>query len=103
MNMYMLINIASDILTFHGGTCDDPSLKKMITVESFKFVGTNNCGQQNFVGSQGRYFVGQLCDVTREDNPYLIYLQTSERVIFLIFYNATKQSYHSCKHLIEGK
>ena len=39
-----------------------------------------------FGGSWGRYFVGKLCDVTREDNSYLIYLQTSERVIFVIFF-----------------
>ena len=33
-------------------------------------------GKQFFIGSWGRYFVDELFDVTREDNPYLIYLQT---------------------------
>ena len=43
-------------------------------------------GKQTFAGSWGRYFVGKLCDVTRVDNSYMIYLQTTERVIFLIVY-----------------
>ena len=55
-------------------------------------------GKQIFVCSWRRYYVGNLCDVTRKDNSYLIYLQTTERVFFLIFYDATKLGYLSCKH-----
>ena len=54
--------------------------------------------KQVFADSWGRYFVGKLGDVTRENDSYLIYLQTTERFIFLIFYYATKQSYLSCKY-----
>ena len=42
-------------------------------------------GKQIFADSWGRYFVGKLGDVTRENDSYLIYLQTTEKVIFLIF------------------
>ena len=41
-------------------------------------------GKQFFVGSWGRYFVGKLLYVTREDNTYLIYLQTSESYLSYI-------------------
>lgn len=44
------------------------------------------------------FIVAKLCDVTKEDISYLIYLQSTERVIFFIFYHATKQSYLSSKH-----
>ena len=43
-------------------------------------------GKQIFIGSWGRYFVDKLCDVTRECNSYLIYSQTTEGVIFLIYF-----------------
>ena len=36
-------------------------------------------GKQIFADSWGRYFVGKLGDVTRENNSYLIYLQTTEK------------------------
>ena len=42
-------------------------------------------GKQIFADSWGRYFVGKLGDVTRENDSYLIYLQTTEKFIFLIF------------------
>ena len=58
-------------------------------MESFKFVG-----KQIFAGSWGCYFVCKLCYITMEDNSYLIYLKTTERVIFLTFYYATNTSMH---------
>ena len=60
MNMYMLINIASDILTFHGGTCDDLSLKNRLLWNHSSSWGPIIVGKQNFVGSCGRYFAGKL-------------------------------------------
>ena len=53
-------------------------------------------GKQIFVGSWGRYFVGKLCDVTRENNSYLIYLHATERVIFLISYDLHFDVSSSC-------
>ena len=42
-------------------------------------------GKQIFADSWGRYFVGKLGDVTRENDSYLIYLQTTENLSFLYF------------------
>ena len=51
MNMYMLINIASGILTFHRGTCDDLSLKKRFLWNHVSSWGPIIVGKHNFVGS----------------------------------------------------